>query len=194
MDLASCFILTVQSMRESSSLASKRATAESSTRTETSTTASGQTIELTDTAFSKTPQEHDTKGSGKQTNSMVGERKYLRKKARFMRATFMKARNTAKVYSNGPMEATTKAILCKANTKDAAYTTLLTKAVNTKGSSLTTKCMAWAKKHGQTVENTKETTETPKRTGLAPSYGPTATCTKGIGETTNRTGRGFTST
>jgi len=81
-----------------------------------------------------------------------------------------------------------------ANMKEKGCTTLQTKVDSTKETFSTTKCMATARKFGQTVESTKETTETLKKTGSGPSYGQTATCTRATGETTNRTEKGCTST
>ena len=82
--------------------------------------------------FSRTLQELDMRVNGKWTSSMEGERRYLRKKAQFMKEIFMKARNMAREFSSGRMEVTIKETVSKANMRGADFTTLQIKAGNMK--------------------------------------------------------------
>lgn len=82
--------------------------------------------------FSRTLQELDMRVSGKWTSSTEGERRYLKKKAQFMKEISMKDRNMERVFSSGRMEVIIKETLSKVNMKVAGFTTLQIKVGNMK--------------------------------------------------------------
>lgn len=92
-------------------------------------------IELTAMEFLKMLQELGMKANGRWTNSMVVEKKFLRKKDQFTKESSMKARNMGKESSNGLMEATTKEILFKENMREEVFTILQTKGDSMKENS-----------------------------------------------------------
>lgn len=193
MDLVFCFILMGQSMKESSSLESKRATGESFTRMETFTMESGLMIERMDMGFLKMLQELAMKGNGKWISNTAVERKSLKKRAQFMRETSLRDRNMVKESLNGRTDPTIREISSKGNTKVEAYIILLTKVGSMKEIFSTIRCMDTERKHGQTVENTKEITVTQRRMDSGPSFGLMETCIKATGVMISKTEREFTS-
>ena len=80
-------------------------------------------------------QELGMKVNGRWTNNTDEGRRFLRKKDQFTKESSMKAKNMEKGSSNGLMEATTKEILCKGNTRDEVSTISLTKDDNMKANS-----------------------------------------------------------
>ena len=72
------------------------------------------------------------RGSGKWISSMVGARRYLRRKAQYMKEIFMRGRNMEREFLSGKMGAIIREILYKENMKAEDCTTLQTKADNMK--------------------------------------------------------------
>ena len=122
------------STKESFATVSKRGMGESCIQTETSTMASGRTTEQMDMAFSKMPLGLDMKVIGRWTSSTVTVRRSSRKKGRFTRATFTKARRTGRERSSGKTAHITKGTSSTESMKDRGSTTLQTRGENTKGS------------------------------------------------------------
>lgn len=111
MDLGFCFTQMAQSTRENSSSGSRKGMEGSFTLMGMCTMGSGRMTELTGMGFLKIPRGRDMKESGKWINSMDEGRKFLRRKAQFMRETSMKARSMEKECSSGLMGVTTRETL-----------------------------------------------------------------------------------
>ena len=116
-------------------MVSKKGMDEYSILTEMCTMGSGRMIELMGMGCLKTLQELGMRESGKWTSSMVMVKRFLRKRDRFMKESFMKVESMDKEYLNGEMEVTTKGTLLMESMKDEDCTILPTKEGNTKESS-----------------------------------------------------------
>lgn len=116
-------------------MVSKKGMDEYSILTEMCTMGSGRMIELMGMGCLKTLQELGMRESGKWTSSMVMVKRFLRKRDRFMKESFMKVKSMDKEYLNGEMEVTTKGTLLMESMKDEDCTILPTKEGNTKESS-----------------------------------------------------------
>lgn len=116
-------------------MVSKKGMDEYSILTEMCTMGSGRMIELMGMECLKTLQELGMKESGKWTSSMATVKKFLRKRDRFMKESFMKVKSMDKESLNGEMEVTTKGTLLMESMKDEDCTILPTKEGNTKESS-----------------------------------------------------------
>ena len=192
MDLEFCSIQMAQNTKGSFDLESKRAMEESFIQMGTSTTGNGLMTELMDMEFSRMHQELDMRENGKWISNMEEEKRFLRKRAQYMKENSSKDRSMGKEFLNGLMEAIIREILLMGSMKEKDYITLQIKEDNMKEIFLIIKCMVTEKKHGKMVENTKEIIETPRKMVLEHSYGQTVTCIKEIGEMISKTVKEYT--